>query len=117
VIKRCLQIVVLALLSLLTVAVPAAATPPPATGLLSVDTERALSKCRICHGDALQGQRSVPGLAGLRRRQILRRLTTAVPRPMQPIVRGLSTEEKETIASMIVDLLKEPVPAAPTEAP
>lgn len=71
---------------------------------LAVDTERGLKKCRLCHGKALTGKRSVPSIAGLQKRRVLLKLTTDVPRPMEPIVRGLSEEEKRAIADAIAGL-------------
>ncbi len=79
-----------------------------------VDVERGLTKCRICHGKALQGKKATPPLAGMHKLRLLRGLIKEVPKKMQPIVRGLSEAEKRGLAEHISKL---PVPVAPAAPP
>lgn len=63
--------------------------------------ERALKKCRICHGGTLLGKKKVPPIAGLRERRVLKALTSEVPKLMRPIVAGLSEAEKKAVATFL----------------
>lgn len=77
--------------------------------------ERALKKCRICHGGTLLGKKKVPPIAGLKERRVLKALTSEVPKLMRPIVAGLSEAEKKAVATFLSQI-EPPAPPAPAGA-
>ncbi len=95
--------------AVLTLSGMASASPPtlgPPSKTLPPSVSKALQKCRTCHGKQLNGKKSVPNIAGIRRIRVHRALTSHTPKPMLPIVRRLSQEDKAAILKYIIKLPK-----------
>ena len=76
---------------------------------------RALKKCGVCHGKQLHGKKKAPAIAGLREAVILKALEKP-PRPMLPIARGPTAEQKKAVAAAVTKLPKAvPAPSAPSK--
>lgn len=107
-----LAAVIMFVLVMLTIAL-AAAQPPTTTATyepLKPSVEKALRKCKACHGKSFEGRKTrsgkikAPAIAGTGFRVIYTSLTNNVPKQMKPIVKGLTERDIWEISHYISNL-------------
>ena len=96
-------------------AAPSMEKADSAAAIHSMEMTKIMKKCKMCHGKDLMGKqkkkKKTPGVLGLSKADILKSMTTDIPKPMKAIAKALTDEEKNKVSDLIS---KMPKPAAPS---
>jgi len=74
----------------------------------AVDIKKGMKKCRLCHGKTLAGKKKAAAIAGASKADIMKSLTSKVPKQMRAVVKGLDDAQKKAIAAQISKMPKAP---------